>query len=277
MFGSRLALAAAGDAGFFSRCAAWMEGFAASPHSTAWLFVFAFAESSFFPIPPDTLLIALCLTQAANASLAATMWFALVCTAASALGGAFGYLVGMKAGRPILRRVARAQTIDNAERLLQRYDVWAVGAAGFTPIPYKIFTIASGMLRVKFVRFFAVSVASRGARFFLVAALCYATAEEVNYYLKHHLGWAMIALLALLVGGFWVLKAVGRRVATSEGQEEGAAGPGASAPDVGPARDAGPGASAPDVAPSSGIGQAGDPGSEPSTISPPGGDPPDPG
>ncbi len=216
MFGTRLALAATGDAGLFARAAAWMEGFAASPHSTVWLFVFAFAESSFFPIPPDTLLIALCLTQSANASLATTMWFALVCTAASALGGAFGYLIGMKAGKPILKRVARPETVETAEQLLQRYDVWAVGAAGFTPIPYKIFTIASGMLGVKFIRFIVVSVASRGARFFLVAALCYATAEEVTYYLKHHLGWATIALLVLLAAGFWALKVLGRRISVSE-------------------------------------------------------------
>jgi len=211
MLGARLALMAAAEPGLFARASAWMEGFAASPHSTAWLFVFAFAESSFFPIPPDALLIALCVVPQVNASLAATMWFALVCTVASALGGAFGYLIGVKAGKPILRRVARPQTVETAERLLQRYDVWAVGAAGFTPIPYKIFTIASGMLGVKFVRFIIVSVASRGARFFLVAALCYVTAEEVKYYLKNHLGWATIALLALLVAGFWALKVLGRR------------------------------------------------------------------
>jgi len=211
MFGARLALAAAAEPGLFARASAWMEGFATSPHSTAWLFVFAFAESSFFPIPPDALLIALCVVPHVNESLAATMWFALVCTVASALGGAFGYLIGVKAGKPILRRVARPRTVETAERLLQRYDVWAVGAAGFTPIPYKIFTIASGMLGVKFVRFVIVSVASRGARFFLVAGLCYLTADEVKYYLKHHLGWATVALLALLVAGFWALKALGRR------------------------------------------------------------------
>jgi membrane protein YqaA with SNARE-associated domain len=234
MFGARLALAAATEPGLFARASAWMESFAASPHSTVWLFVLAFAESSFFPIPPDALLIALCLTQAANASLATTMWFALVCTVASALGGGLGYFIGMKAGRPILRRVARAQTVENAERLLQRYDVWAVGAAGFTPIPYKIFTIASGMLRVKFVRFFIVSVVSRGARFFLVAALCYATAEEVRYYLKHHLGWATMALLVLLVAGFWVLKILARRVSPSESPGEASDVAPASMPDAPP-------------------------------------------
>jgi len=217
MLGERLALMAAAEPGLFARASAWMEGFAASPHSTAWLFVFAFAESSFFPIPPDALLIALCVVPHVNASLGATMWFALVCTVASALGGAFGYLIGVKAGKPILRRLARPRTVETAERLLQRYDVWAVGAAGFTPIPYKIFTIASGMLGVKFVRFIIVSVASRGARFFLVAGLCYVTAEEVKYYLKHHLGWATVALLALLVAGFWALKALGRRFASPDG------------------------------------------------------------
>jgi len=227
MFETRLALLAAAEPGLFERGKAWMEGFAASPHSTLWLFVFAFAESSFFPIPPDALLIALCLTQEVSASLAATLWLALVCTVASSLGGAFGYVIGAKAGRPILARLARPQTVETAERLLQDYDVWAVGAAGFTPIPYKIFTIASGMLRVKFVRFFAVSVVSRGARFFIVASLCYATAEQVNYYLRHHLGWATVALLVLLVAGFWALRALGRRLSSPEDQD--------SKPGVGPA------------------------------------------
>ncbi len=209
---------AAGSEGFFGGLLHWLEGFAASPHATVWLFVFAFAESSFFPIPPDVLLIALCLTDSSMGSLALTAWFAGVCTIASALGGAFGYFLGLKAGRPILTRLASPERVEAAEKLLHRYDVWAVGAAGFTPIPYKIFTISSGLLRVGFVRFMVVSVVSRGARFFLVAMLCHALGERVRYHLDRHLGWATLAFFVALVGGFYAIKVAARRLGAPEGK-----------------------------------------------------------
>ena len=213
-------LAENASGGFVSGLKAWMEGFAGSPLSTVWLFVFAFAESSFFPIPPDILLIALCLTDSALGSFALAMWFAAVCTAGSTFGGAFGYEVGRYAGRPVLRRLVRPERVRAAERLLQRYDVWAVVAAGFTPIPYKVFTIASGMLNVRFVRFMVASVASRGARFFLVAAACHAVGRPVRDVLDRHLGWASLVFFVMLVGGFYALRALGRRLGT-EAQEEG--------------------------------------------------------
>jgi membrane protein YqaA with SNARE-associated domain len=224
-------LAAAERAGLFDGfrrwldgLARWLEHFAASPHATVWLFVFAFAESSFFPIPPDVLLIALCLTEGAMGSLAVTAWFAGVCTIASALGGAFGYFLGLKAGRPILTRLASPEKVAAAERLLGRYDVWAVGAAGFTPIPYKIFTISSGLLRVGFVRFMVVSIASRGARFFLVAFLCYALGEGVKDWLDRHFAWATVAFFVALAGGFYAISVAARRLGRSRtgGAAEGA-------------------------------------------------------
>lgn len=189
-----------------------MEAFAARPAASVWLFAFAFAGSSFFPVPPDILLIALCLTDASLSSLPTAMWYAGVCTAGSAIGGVFGYFLGAKAGRPVLTRLASPRTVDAAERLLQRYDVWAVGAAGFTPIPYKVFTIAAGLLRVRFARFVVVSIASRGARFFLVAALCYALGDRVRYYLDRHFWWATAALFVGLAGGFYALAALARRL-----------------------------------------------------------------
>ena len=201
--------------GFFGGLLHWLEGFAASPHAAVWLFVFAFAESSFFPIPPDVLLIALCLTEASMGSLAMTMWFEGVCTIASALGGAFGYYLGLKAGRPILTRLASPERVEAAEKLLRRYDVWAVGAAGFTPIPYKIFTISSGLLRVGFGRFMVVSVVSRGARFFLVAILCHAVGERVRDYLDRHLAWATLVFFVALAGGFYAISVAARRLGRS--------------------------------------------------------------
>jgi len=203
------AASAGGQAGAFERATAWMVEFASGPASTFWLLAWAFAESSFFPFPPDALLIALCL--ASGESLAACMWFAGVCLLGSAAGGVFGYGLGVWPGRPVLEKIASPEKIVAVERLLQRYDVWAVGAAGFTPIPYKIFTIASGLLRVKLVRFVLVSIASRGARFFLVAILCFAVGERVTAFLKNQLEWVTLAFFVGLVGGFYVVKLIARR------------------------------------------------------------------
>ncbi len=190
--------------GFLERWTVWMVAFAQGPYSNAWLFAWAFSESSFFILPPDALLIALCLTS--TGSLAVCMWFAAVCTVASAAGGAFGYGLGRWVGRPILTRVANAGKVERVEHLLQRYDVWAVGVAGFTPIPYKIFTIASGMLHVNFFRFLVVSVVSRGARFFLVAAFVWLAGEEVKVLLENHFWWVTIAAVAAVVAGFYAMK-----------------------------------------------------------------------
>jgi membrane protein YqaA with SNARE-associated domain len=202
----------AGSEGLFGGLLHWLGEFAGSSHAVVWLFVFAFAESSFFPIPPDVLLIALCLAPDAPPGLATVLWLASVCTIASALGGAFGYYLGLKAGRPILKRLASPEKVEAAERLLGRYDVWAVGAAGFTPIPYKIFTISSGLLRVGFVRFLVVSLASRGARFFLVAILFYKFGEDVKDCFHRHFAWATAAFFVALVGGFYAIKVAAKRL-----------------------------------------------------------------
>ena len=192
--------------GIIAGIVAWMQSFAETPAAAISLFLFAFAESSFFPIPPDVLLIALCLTDGSLESFALSMWWATVCTVASTAGGAFGYWLGQVAGRPILRRLASPERIASVEDLLQRYDVWAIAAAGFTPIPYKIFTIASGLLRVKFLRFAVTSLLSRGARFYLVAVLCFAVGRPVREFLDTYFEWATLGFLALLIGGFVLVK-----------------------------------------------------------------------
>ncbi len=208
-------LAAAEDPGLYDRLKLWVEALAASPAAVWLLFLLAFAESSFFPIPPDVLLMALCFSDAALDSLALTLWFAAVCSIGSTLGGGFGYFLGIKAGRPILKRLVKQEKIEAAERLLQKYDIWAVAAAGFTPIPYKVFTIASGLLRVKFARFIVASAASRSARFFLVAVLCNVLGNwlgpSVGKLLKKHFGWAALAFFALLIGGFYVIGLAAKR------------------------------------------------------------------
>ncbi len=224
------AAAAAEDPGIYDRLKLWVEGLAASPAAVWLLFLIAFAESSFFPVPPDVLLMALCFTVAPD-NLPLALWFAAVTSVGSTLGGDFGYWLGLKAGRPILTRIARQGTIDAAERLLQKYDVWAVAAAGFTPIPYKVFTITSGLLRVKFVRFIVASVASRSARFFLVAVLCSMLGRwmgpSVEEVLKKHFAWATLAFFVLLFGGFYVVWRVAKgRGGGAEAEAEDGSGDG---------------------------------------------------
>ncbi len=131
------------------------------------LFGIAFIESSFFPIPPDVFLIGLLLTSSAPPP-----WLtALVCTVGSVLGAGFGWLIGALGGYPLLHRLFKEEKVQAVERLYRRYGVYAIFIAAFTPIPYKVFTIASGALRYSIWTMMLVSVFGRGARFFAVAYL----------------------------------------------------------------------------------------------------------
>jgi membrane protein YqaA with SNARE-associated domain len=132
----------------------------------AGLFVVAFAESSFFPVPPDVMLLPMCIAHPR-----AAIWYAAITTASSVLGAAFGYLVGARGGRPLLLKFTDEQGLRTVQRLFDKYGGWAVGIAAFTPIPYKVFTIASGIFRVRLIPFFTASIIGRGSRFFLETAL----------------------------------------------------------------------------------------------------------
>lgn len=207
----------------------WVESFADKPYGGAALFVLAFAESSFFPIPPDVLLIPLCLGDPSRA-----FWFATICTVGSVLGGAFGYGLGYWGGRPLLLRMFRAEKVATVERMYDRYNAWATGIAGLTPIPYKIFTVAGGAFAINFRVFVIASVVSRGLRFFAVAALLYIFGEPIKGFIDANLGWLTIAFVVLLVLGFWLVgKGFGR--ASRSGQ----AAEGTAAEDAGAAGRAG--------------------------------------
>ncbi len=184
----------------------WVESWAATPYGTHALFILAFAESSFFPVPPDVLLIALCLARPGD-----SFTFAWVTAFASVLGGAFGYLIGLKGGRPILDRLVSQEKIRLVEDYYQRYDVWAVGIAGFTVIPYKVFTISAGVFLLSFPRFILASVISRSARFFLVAGLFYYYGEGLKDFVFKNFEILSLIFAVLLVGGFIALGWMGKR------------------------------------------------------------------
>jgi len=163
------------------------------PFGTVGLFALAFIESSFFIVPPDVLLIPLCLFNPERA-----LFYALVCTLGSVCGAVFGYYIGMKGGRPVLMRLAREDQVAKIQALYAEYGALAVGMAGFTPIPYKIFSISSGVFKYRLHPFIAVSLLSRGARFFLEAAVIMLYGDEMVSFISVYFGHVTLAIGALV-------------------------------------------------------------------------------
>jgi len=182
-----------------------MMQWAHSPHSQAALFLLAFAESSFFPVPPDALLIALVLG-------APRRWLLLagVCTAGSVLGGVAGYGIGRflmdTVGMRVIEFYHAQEYYARVMSWYRQYDFWIVFTAAFTPIPYKVFTIASGAFHMNVAGFTAVSIAGRGARFLLVAGLLRLFGEPVRRFIDRYFDWLALAFVILLAGGFALLR-----------------------------------------------------------------------
>lgn len=185
----------------------WTIGWADRPGGTWALFALAFAESSFFPIPPDVLLMALCIGRPRR-----SLWFAAVCTVGSVLGGIAGYYIGYElfeqVGRPVLEAYGVMDRFDWVGAQYRANLVLALGTAGFTPVPYKVFTIAGGAFQVPFLPFVLVSVVSRGARFFLVAGLIRIFGPAIKTFIDRYFNLLTIVFVVLLVLGFVVVKLV---------------------------------------------------------------------
>lgn len=165
------------------------------------LFIWSFMESSFFPIPPDVLLIAMSLNNPAM-----SLWYAGITTLASLLGGIFGYAIGAKAGRPLLQKWVSAQRIERINQLFQRYGGWAVGIAGFTPIPYKIFTISAGVFGINMKVFIIASALSRGARFFLEGLIVFYLGATAKAFIENYFELITIFVSVLIVLLFILLR-----------------------------------------------------------------------
>lgn len=182
----------------------WVLSWAERPHGAQALFALAVAESSFFPVPPDALLIALVMG-------AARRWlrFAALCTVGSVLGGVLGYGIGMffmdTAGLRIIDFYHAHSYYEQVQAWYRRYDFWIVFVAAFTPIPYKVFTIASGAFHMNLAAFCLVSVVGRGARFFLVAGLIRIAGPKIKPFIDRYFDWLAVAFVLLLAGGFAVI------------------------------------------------------------------------
>ena len=177
----------------------------ASPRAPLWLFLVALAEASVFPIPPDLLLIPMVLTRPERA------WrFALITTLGSVAGGALGYLIGYAVFNSLALPVLALYHYEGAFQAFQarfaQYGLWLILIKGLTPIPYKIVTIASGAAAFSFPLFMAASVLTRGARFFLVAALLYWIGPPVQHFVERRLTLVTTVVAVALVGGFVVLR-----------------------------------------------------------------------
>jgi membrane protein YqaA with SNARE-associated domain len=179
----------------------------ASPQAPWWLAVIAFAESSFFPIPPDVLLIPMALARPQRAWL-----LALICTVASVTGGMLGYYIGYAlfdiVATPLLHAYHYEAAFARFKDTYAEWGLWVILIKGLTPIPYKIVTIASGAAAFSFPVFVAASIATRGARFFIVATLLHYYGEPVRVFVERRLT-LVTSLVALgIVGGFVVLRFV---------------------------------------------------------------------
>lgn len=167
----------------------------------------SFAESSFFPLPPDVLLIPMVLAARERA-----FRFAAVCTLASVLGGIFGYFIGYAlfeaVARPILDLYGYVEKFADFQALYNEWGAWIVFTAGLTPIPYKVFTIASGVSQLDITVFVVGSTLSRGLRFFLVTGLLWYWGEPIRDFIERYLGPLTIAFCVLLLGSFILLKYV---------------------------------------------------------------------
>lgn len=190
---------------YLRRLKAWVEGYAEKPHAESALFVIAFAESSFFPIPPDVLLIAMAVMVPKRA-----FRYALVCSIGSVLGGVFGYFLGWAffeaLGQPILSLYGAMGHYETVKGLYAEHAFWAILAAGFTPIPYKVFTIAAGTFEVPLTTLIAASILGRSGRFFLVAALFYFFGAPIKRFIDKYFEILSVLFVVFLIGGFVVIR-----------------------------------------------------------------------
>ena len=165
----------------------------------------SFAESSFFPIPPDILMIPLILKQRDKA-----FRIAFLCTLFSVIGGAFGYIIGWglydAIALPMLRYFGWIEQFEAVKQAYLIYGAWIVFGAGITPFPYKLVTITSGVMQMNFALFMVASIIARGLRFFVVAALLYRWGKPMRNFIEKNLGWLSVLFFILLIGAFFLVK-----------------------------------------------------------------------
>lgn len=183
----------------------WTLRLSAHRHAKAGLAAVSFAESSFFPIPPDIVLIPMCVARRDKA-----FTYALICTIASVIGGFFGYAIGYflyeAIGRVILEFYGATEKFEALKHTYDQWGGWIIVAKGMTPLPYKILTILSGALHQNLLVFAVASVVARAMRFYLVAALIWKFGAPIQAFIEKRLMLVTTLFLVLLIGGFVAIK-----------------------------------------------------------------------
>lgn len=205
--GASQKIAAAGGDGLFRRLYNWVLSWAESRYGPAALGALSFIESVFFPIPPDPLLMALSLGKPRRA-----LYFAAICSVGSVLGGITGYLVGWGVWAMVSDFFfnyvpgVTPEAFESVRVVYDRWDFWAIFVAGFTPVPYKVFTLTAGAFNIALPVFILASVFSRSARFFLVAGLIFFFGPGIQGFIDRHFDRLVWLFFALLVGGFLLIE-----------------------------------------------------------------------
>jgi len=185
----------------------WVLRWADTPYAAPALFLLAFSESSFFPVPPDVLLITLALSIPKK-----SFRYAFICTAGSVIGGILGYYIGQYGyeviGKPIVEFYHGQQIMAGIKTKYDLYGFWGILIAAITPIPYKIFTIASGVFDLNFIGFVSASVIGRAFRFFIVAGLIWKFGPSIKNFIDKYFNLLTFVFFGLLILGFIILKYV---------------------------------------------------------------------
>lgn len=186
----------------------WMLSWGDSKWGALALFLFAMAEASFFPIPPDVLLIALCIGATSK-----SFRFGAICLAGSIIGAIIGYGIGYflwqspsgeytALAQFFFNHVFSLEAFQEVKALYDQYNFWIVFTAGFTPLPYKLFTISGGLFHIDFVMFIIASIVSRGLRFFLIAALIWKFGKPIKTFIDKYFNILAVVFTILLIGSF---------------------------------------------------------------------------
>ncbi|UCH81245.1 MAG: DedA family protein [Nitrospiraceae bacterium] len=192
---------------FIKKLYDWVLHWAETPYAVPALFLLAFAESSFFPVPPDVLLITLAISIPKKA-----FKYAMICMIGSVLGGIIGYGIGLYGyetiGRPIVEFYHGQEVMDLIKTKYDQHGFLGILIAAITPIPYKVFTIASGVFNFDFWLFTLASIIGRSTRFFVVAALIWKFGSPIRNFIDKYFNLLSIIFMILLIGGFLLIKYV---------------------------------------------------------------------
>tara|TARA_B100001250_G_C19717280_1_gene752092 strand:- start:51 stop:665 length:615 start_codon:yes stop_codon:yes gene_type:complete len=192
----------------------WVLKWSESKWGGVALFILAFVEASFFPIPPDVLLIALCLGLRTKA-----FRFVFICSIGSALGAVFGYSIGhflwwnsngefSKFANFFINIIPgfSSEIFYNIQAKYKEWNFWIIFVSGFTPIPFKVFTVSAGAFKINFNLFLLASIVSRSARFFLIGGLIWKFGEPIRHFIDKYFNILAILFSIILVGSFFIIK-----------------------------------------------------------------------